>query len=141
MAIEYKLGCVMDVNVSNTSISSARKDNMAVLADNKTNAAEQSLLNKAMPAADVKARAVEQVNQTAQVNAEELQQAVKEIATSMNLMQKGLAFNIDEDSGKPVVKVIDEQTGDLIRQIPNEEALEIAKKLNEVAGLLMKTEV
>lgn len=141
MAIEYKLGCVMDVNVSNTSISSARKDNMAVLADNKTNAAEQSLPNKAMPVADVTVRAVEQVNQTAQVDAEELQQAVKEIAASMNLMQKGLAFNIDEDSGKQVVKVIDEQTGDLIRQIPNEEALEIAKKLSEVAGLLMKTEV
>lgn len=40
-----------------------------------------------------------------------------------------------------VVKVIDVKTGDLIRQIPNEEALDMAKKLNEVAGLLMKTEV
>ncbi|MDN5498452.1 MAG: flagellar protein FlaG [Shewanella sp.] len=129
----------MDVNVSNTSISSARKDHMAALADNKTNAAEQP--KKGVPATDDSVRSVEQVNQTAQVDAEELQQAVKEIAASMNLMQKGLAFNIDEDSGKQVVKVIDEQTGDLIRQIPNEEALEIAKKLSEVAGLLMKTEV
>jgi flagellar protein FlaG len=40
-----------------------------------------------------------------------------------------------------VVKVIDVTTGELIRQMPNEEALEIAKKLNEVTGLLMKTEV
>lgn len=131
----------MDVNVINTSMSSARKDNMAVLADNKTNVAEQPLPNKGVPAADDSVRSVEQVNQTAQVDAEALQQAVKEIAASMNLMQKGLAFNIDEDSGVQVVKVIDEQTGDLIRQIPNEEALEIAKKLSEVAGLLMKTEV
>lgn len=128
----------MDVNFINTSMPSARKDNMAVLADNKTNAAEQS--NKGVPPTDESARA-EQVNQTAPVDAEALQQAVKEIAASMNLMQKGLAFNIDEDSGVQVVKVIDEQTGDLIRQIPNEEALDIAKKLSEVAGLLMKTEV
>ena len=131
----------MDVNVINTSMPSARKDHMAALADNKTNAAEQPLPNKGVPAADDSVRSVEQVNQTAQVDAEALQQAVKEIAASMNLMQKGLAFNIDEDSGVQVVKVIDEQTGDLIRQIPNEEALEIAKKLSEVAGLLMKTEV
>ncbi len=131
----------MDVNVINTSMPSVRKDNMAALADNKTNAVEQPLPNKGVPAADDSVRSVEQVNQTTQVDAEALQQAVKEIAASMNLMQKGLAFNIDEDSGVQVVKVIDEQTGDLIRQIPNEEALEIAKKLSEVAGLLMKTEV
>lgn len=71
----------------------------------------------------------------------ELQQAVEDIATSMDFIQKGLAFKIDKELGEPVVRVIDISTGDLIRQIPNEEALEIAKKLNEVTGLLMKTEV
>ncbi|ABI38353.1 flagellar protein FlaG protein [Shewanella sp. MR-4] len=71
----------------------------------------------------------------------ELQQAVDDIATSMDFIQKGLAFKIDKELGEPVVRVIDISTGDLIRQIPNEEALEIAKKLNEVTGLLMKTEV
>jgi len=71
----------------------------------------------------------------------ELQQAVEDIATSMDFIQKGLAFKIDKELGEPVVRVIDVSTGDLIRQIPNEEALEIAKKLNEVTGLLMKTEV
>lgn len=131
----------MDVNIINTSMPSARKDNMAALADNRTNAVEQNMPSKGVPPTDDSVRGVEQVNQTAPVDGEALQQAVKEIAASMNLMQKGLAFNIDEDSGKQVVKVIDEQTGDLIRQIPNEEALEIAKKLSEVAGLLMKTEV
>lgn len=71
----------------------------------------------------------------------ELEQAVDDIATSMDFIQKGLAFKIDKELGEPVVRVIDVSTGDLIRQIPNEEALEIAKKLNEVTGLLMKTEV
>ncbi|QYJ79883.1 flagellar protein FlaG [Shewanella acanthi] len=71
----------------------------------------------------------------------ELQQAVENISASMDLIQKGLAFKIDDELGEPIVRVIDVTTGDLIRQIPNEEALEIAKKLNEVTGLLMKTEV
>lgn len=135
----------MDVNFINTSLPSASKNAMAPLANtttnNKTNAAEQHLANKGVPSTDHLTPTVVQVEQTAQVAAEELRQAVKEIAASMSVMQKGLAFSIDEDSGVQVVKVIDQHTGDLIRQIPNEEALEIAKKLSEVAGLFMKTEV
>jgi flagellar protein FlaG len=86
-------------------------------------------------------RTTEQVNATTQVDAEELNKAVNDITESMSMMQKGLAFKVDEDLGIQVVKVIDVTTGELIRQMPNEEALEIAKKLNEVTGLLMKTEV
>ncbi|GGQ26217.1 flagellar protein FlaG [Shewanella litoralis] len=86
-------------------------------------------------------RTTEQVNATTRVDAEELNKAVNDITESMSMMQKGLAFKVDEDLGIQVVKVIDVTTGELIRQMPNEEALEIAKKLNEVTGLLMKTEV
>ncbi len=58
----------------------------------------------------------------------------------MSVMRKGLAFKIDEHSGTNVVSVMDIESGDLIRQIPNEEALKLARKLTEVTGLLMKTE-
>lgn len=122
----------MDVNVINASIISAKKDHLLASTDNKVDSPEKNQSNQKVPLGD---------EPVSKVDADELQQAVKDIAASMNLMQKGLAFNIDEDSGVQVVKVIDEQTGDLIRQIPNEEALDIAKKLSEVTGLLMKTEV
>lgn len=131
----------MDVNVINASIISAKKDHSLASADNKMNAPEKKQPNLELSLGDDSISKVDYVNNTPKVDADELQQAVKDIAASMNLMQKGLAFNIDEDSGVQVVKVIDEQTGDLIRQIPNEEALDIAKKLSEVTGLLMKTEV
>ncbi|MGL5906360.1 MAG: flagellar protein FlaG, partial [Shewanella sp.] len=42
--------------------------------------------------------------------------------------------------GLPVVSVMDIETGELIRQIPTEEALALAEKMSEIAGLLMKTE-
>ncbi|MCU7995659.1 flagellar protein FlaG [Shewanella glacialipiscicola] len=77
----------------------------------------------------------------ADVSPEELQQAIDDISANMEMMQKGLAFNIDEESGVQVVKVVDIKTGDLIRQIPNQEALDIARKLSEITGVLMKTEV
>ena len=57
------------------------------------------------------------------------------------MMQKGLKFSVDEESGKQVIKVQDIDSGDIIRQIPSEEALQLAEKLSEVSGILMKIEV
>jgi flagellar protein FlaG len=130
----------MDVNVTalNTNL---RKDGLSHLVDKLSNIANGEQSQEGIPRAGDLSRSVEQVNHAAKVDSEELNQAVHDIAASMNVMQKGLSFKIDEESGVQIVKVIDVKTGDLIRQIPNEEALDIAQKLNEVAGLLMKTEV
>ncbi|MEZ8185134.1 flagellar protein FlaG [Shewanella sp. 5S214] len=130
----------MDINVTalNTNL---RKDSLSNLVDKQSSIANVDQPQDGIQNAGDASRSIKQVNQASKVDAEELNQAVNDIAASMNVMQKGLAFNIDEESGIQVVKVIDVKTGDLIRQIPNEEALDIAKKLNEVTGLLMKTEV
>ena len=62
---------------------------------------------------------------------ESLDNAVKQLNTYVQSINRNLEFNIDNDSGQTVVKVIDSETDELIRQIPNEEALNIAKQLNE----------
>ncbi|WP_282109898.1 flagellar protein FlaG [Shewanella algicola] len=138
----------MDVNVTALS-NNLHKEGLAHSA-NKPVAnqlgSQPNAVNVGLPVEDVQksvdnVRATEQVNATTRVDAEELNKAVNDITESMSMMQKGLAFKVDEDLGIQVVKVIDVTTGELIRQMPNEEALEIAKKLSEVTGLLMKTEV
>ena len=58
-------------------------------------------------------------------------QAVKTIKSEIN-------FSIDDDTGKTVVKVVDRQTGTLIRQMPSQEMLEIAKALDRLQGLLVR---
>jgi flagellar protein FlaG len=72
---------------------------------------------------------------------EDLVKVVKELTDMMAIMQKGLKFSVDEDSGHRVIKVQDVASGDIIRQIPSEEALQLAEKLSEVSGILMKIEV
>ncbi|MGS0695573.1 flagellar protein FlaG [Shewanella sp. 0m-4] len=69
-----------------------------------------------------------------------LHDVANELTDMMSLMRKGLAFKVDEHSGQNIVSVMDVDSGDVIRQIPNEEALELAQKLAEVAGFLLKTE-
>ena len=46
-------------------------------------------------------------------------------------VHRELEFTVDKDSGKTVIKVIDLETKEVIRQIPGDEALKVAKKLNE----------
>lgn len=71
---------------------------------------------------------------------QELNKLAEDLTDMMSVMRKGLAFKIDDSSGQNVVSVMDVDSGDVIRQIPNEEALELAQKLSEVTGFLMKTE-
>lgn len=51
-----------------------------------------------------------------------------------------LNFSIDEDTGRTVVKIIDTETGEVIRQIPAEELLAIARSLEKMQGLLLRQE-
>ena len=78
--------------------------------------------------------------QKEQSQAEALAVVVEQLSEVMSIMNKGLAFSVDDDSGSAIVKVMDIDTGELIRQIPNDEALELAQKLLDVKGLLMRTE-
>jgi flagellar protein FlaG len=45
---------------------------------------------------------------------------------------------VDKDTGKTVIKIVDSQTNQVIRQIPSEELLAIARNLDRVEGLLLK---
>ncbi|WP_041415903.1 flagellar protein FlaG [Shewanella halifaxensis] len=80
------------------------------------------------------------VSEESEAQQEILHDVANELTDMMSLMRKGLAFKVDESSGQSVVSVMDVVSGDVIRQIPNEEALELAQKLAEVAGFLLKTE-
>lgn len=55
-----------------------------------------------------------------------------------NNSSQNLEFSVDNAEGGVVVKVVDQQTKEVLRQIPSEEALEIAKSLDKLQGLLIK---
>ncbi|HEX2829091.1 MAG TPA: flagellar protein FlaG [Burkholderiales bacterium] len=69
-------------------------------------------------------------------------QAVKEAVAAANEAMKTikseLDFSVDEDTGKTVIRVIDKQSGTLIRQMPSQEMLEIAKALDRLQGMLVR---
>lgn len=72
------------------------------------------------------------------VDTKQLEAAVKQVQNVTQTLANELRFNIDKDTDKTVVKIVDSTTGDLIRQIPSEEMLAIAKALDHIQGLLIK---
>lgn len=67
-----------------------------------------------------------------------LTEALKNINKSMQALGQNLEFSVDPDSDRTIVKVIDQDTKEVIRQMPTPEALEIAKALDRVQGLLIR---
>jgi flagellar protein FlaG len=65
------------------------------------------------------------------VDTAEISETVTEINDIIRSVQRDLAFNVDEDSGRTVISVIDSESGELIRQIPSEDLLAIATHLRD----------
>jgi flagellar protein FlaG len=81
-----------------------------------------------------------EVNSDAPASREEIEAAVATIQDFAQTARRDLNFTLEEGSGRVVVKVTDARTGDLIRQIPSEEALQLAEDFSEVRSLLFKAE-
>ena len=66
-----------------------------------------------------------------------LQDAVSMLNQQMASTKRGLGFQIDEAVGGPVVTVRSAETGEVVRQIPNEVVVRIAHNIEKVKGLLL----
>ncbi len=69
-----------------------------------------------------------------------LEQAVSSIEGFVQKITRDLDFSLDDSTGRMVVKVTDRASGDVVRQIPSEEALRLAENLEQVRSLLFSAE-
>jgi len=67
-----------------------------------------------------------------------LEDAVKNIENFVSAVNSEISFSIDQSSGAQVVKVLDSQSKEVIRQIPSEEAIQLAQALDKLQGLFVK---
>ena len=97
--------------------------------------------------AEVKVKAAETAKSTEvskDINIKEKQSnlsvedAVKRLADFVSPTQSQISFSIDEESGLRVVKILDNESKEVIRQFPSEEAIALAQALDKIQGLLIK---
>jgi flagellar protein FlaG len=65
-----------------------------------------------------------------------LQDAVSMLNQQMASTKRGLGFQVDEAVGGPVVTVRSADSGEVIRQIPNEVVVRVAHNIEKIKGLL-----
>jgi flagellar protein FlaG len=69
----------------------------------------------------------------AEVTQEEIAEAVRDISTYMQSMSRELQFQLDDSSATTVITVTDPETSEVVRQIPTEEVVAIARYIAEIA--------
>lgn len=70
------------------------------------------------------------------VSSDDVMEAVHKMRDYMQVIDRDLHFSIDEDSGVTVVKVIDPETKEVVRQIPTEDVMRVVRSLEKGGGLL-----
>jgi flagellar protein FlaG len=82
-------------------------------------------------------QSVAQIQKT-EASRQELEEAVQQVNDFLKPINDSIQFNLDDDTGKTIVKVVDLATKDVIRQFPSEEMLSIAKAIDKMKGLLVQ---
>lgn len=116
-------------NVVDVSVSTAVSQNQALQAKKPLVSGSQNLSSSS-------------VSQQADASSEKVKEAVSRIKEYVQQTQRTLDFELDETSGKAIIRVYDKASSELIRQIPSELALELAQRLNdEESSILFSAQV
>ncbi|MEL0631909.1 flagellar protein FlaG [Pseudoalteromonas carrageenovora] len=105
---------VDDVNKTDEQSSQKQLNNQFSLQDSEANSSQNQRLER-----------------------EQLEKVAQQLQEFMGEMNRSLQFQVDEDSGRDVIKILDKTSGDVIKQYPSEEVLSLVSKLSESAGILI----
>jgi flagellar protein FlaG len=76
-----------------------------------------------------------------EVPREEVEKAAEKINRLMGLFEKRLKFEAHEKTNRIMVKIIDEESGEVISEIPPEKILDMLSSFYEYVGLLIDKKV
>ena len=67
---------------------------------------------------------------------DDIKSAVETLNSTMKKIPTSLAFSVDSASNRVVVQVTNEETGEVVRTLPGEAVLQIARNLESLKGVL-----
>jgi flagellar protein FlaG len=101
----------------NTDVKPEREQELAGLSEELNNQKEEELTK-------------EQLN--------EMAQSLQDFVKSFN---RSLEFSVDDETNRNVITVKDADSGDVVRQIPSQEMLDLIKSLGKTTGVLFNENV
>ncbi len=73
-------------------------------------------------------------------SAQALNETVSRLNEAVQVVKRDLQFRVDDESGRTIITVLDSETEEVIRQIPPEQVLTLAKNIESLKGLLFTAE-
>ena len=131
------MGILKPFDVSR-SASSGNAQEVAAAERTSGKQMDAALISSASRAVETQTKSAPE--QGAAVDRDRLQSAVSDMQDFVQSVRRDINFQLDDTSGRVVINVTEATSGDVIRQIPSEEALRLAENLSEVRSLLFEAE-
>lgn len=84
--------------------------------------------------------ATKPITEKATPPAQELEKITNHLNEFMKELKVGLNFEVNKEDGELLIKVVDTETKETIRQIPAELTLHLRKTLDNTQGIILRTE-
>lgn len=129
------MGVIKPFEVTRTALSAAAVEAGAGKGQTAQQMNAAQITSVPQPVATLTRKAV---GQTPEVERDQLRSAVSDLQDFVQSVRRDINFNLDEESGRVVVNVTEAASGDVIRQLPSEEALRLSENLSEIRSLLFE---
>ena len=97
------------------------------------NQAEQTRTSSTVPTEALRERVVEQQET---FEPKDIESAVDNMNELLQVRNRQLQFQVDSESNRTVISVLDQESGETIRQIPSEDVLQLIARMREAGSTL-----
>ena len=91
----------------------------------------------ATPMATPAAEAPRQQPAARPVTIPKIESVTRQIDSFLRSINKSLQFRVDQATGQMIVTIRDDETGEVIRQVPGEDALRIAQRIEDTLSAML----
>ena len=81
-----------------------------------------------------------ETSENSEISLQDLDNTVSELNAAVQNVRRDLQFRVDEDSGRTIITVRDSETDEIIREIPPERVVALAKNIESLKGILFSAE-
>lgn len=120
-----------EVRPTNSSTTAVTGSSSVRASADRISLPAENVSGKVLPQTEVPAAEVVEPQVNLEVQQAKIDEAVSRLNDYVQSTQRDLYFNYDENVDKTIVTVVDRNTEEVIRQIPNEVALQLAQQLTE----------
>ena len=76
-----------------------------------------------------------------QLGKSQLNKYAEKLSKVMEILNHSIRFSVDDESDRMIIRIVNSETNEVIRQIPPKEMLQLMHRLDQLAGLMLDEKV